>query len=233
MDPDTVIAVGSLVHDLLGLVGGIILCYFGYRLLMRRIKAHSPDGKWSWGTAKILIKSTFPGTLFALIGAVQIWLTAARGLHAEGSRSFADTSSERGLAATRSSDDHPVELTLGARVAGMESGHLLPMSSLDWGGASGPATAGLPSADFSSKIAAVTKSDDADFVAAGRHVSGKTGRKHLEKQRLAAEKKRSRLEVMYQKGALSSKAYKSGEDEYRLAIQRYRDEVNAATIGQN
>jgi hypothetical protein len=229
MDPDTVIAVGSLVHDLLGLVGGIILCYFGYRLLMRRIKAHSPDGKWSWGTAKILIKSTFPGTLFALIGAVQIWLTAARGLHAEGSRSFADTSSERGLAATRSSDEHPVVLTLGAGVAGMESGHLLPMSSLEWGAAS----AGSPSADFSSKIAAVRKSDDAHFLAAGRHVSGKSGRENLEKQRQVAEKKRSRLEVMYQKGAISSKAYKNGEDEYRLAIQRYRDEVNAASIGQN
>jgi hypothetical protein len=171
--------------------------------------------------------------LFALIGAIQIWLTAARGLHAEGSRSFADTSSERGLAATRSSDEHPVVLTLGAGVAGMESGHLLPMSSLDWGAASRPATASLPSADFSSKIAAVTKSDDAHFVAAGRHMSGKSGRKNLEKQRQAAEKKRSRLEVRYQKGAISSKAYKNGEDEYRLAIQRYRDEVNAVSIGQN
>jgi hypothetical protein len=234
MDPDTVIAVGSLVHDLLGLVGGIILCYFGYRLLMRRIKAHPPDGKWSWGTAKILIKSTFPGTLFALIGAIQIWLTAARGLHSEGSRSFADTSSEKGsseksLGASRSSDEHPMVLTLGARIAGMESGYLLAKNSLDWGSA----TAGLPSADFSSKIVPGTKSDDAHVVVANRSVSEKTGRKNLERRRLAAEKKRSRLEAMYQKGTISSKVYKSGEDEYRLAIQRYRDEVNAARVDQN
>jgi hypothetical protein len=233
MDPDTVIAVGSLVHDLLGLLGGIILCYFGYRLLMRRIKAHPPDGKWSWGTAKIFIKSTFPGTLFALIGAIQIWLTAARGPHSEGSRSFADSSSEKGLVASRSSDEHAIVLTLGAGVAGMEPGHLLPESSLDWGAASGSTTIGLPNAYFSSKTAAVSKSDDAHVMAASRQVSGKTGRKNLERQRLAAEKKRSRLESMYQQGTISSKAYKSGEDEYRLAIQRYRDEVNAAGIGQN
>jgi hypothetical protein len=233
MDPDTVIAVGSLFHDLLGLVGGIILCYFGYRLLMRRIKAHPPDGKWSWGTAKILIKSTFPGTLFALIGAIQIWLTAARGLHSEGSRPFADTSSEKGPVAANSGDEHPIILTLGAGVAGMEFGHRLSESALGWRAAFGPATGGLPSTDFSSKIAAVRKSDDAHVVAASLHGSGKKGRKNLERQRLAAEKKRSRLEVMYQEGTISSKAYKSGEDEYRLAIQRYRDEVNAARIGQN
>ena len=233
MDPDTVIAVGSLVHDLLGLVGGIILCYFGYRLLMRRIKAHPPDGKWSWGTAKTLIKSTFPGTLFALIGAIQIWLTAARGLHSEGPRSFADTSSEKGLVASRSNDDNPVVLTLGAGIAGIENGHLRPETFSDRGAPSGPATVGLPSADFSSKVAAGTKTDDAHVVAGGRHPSGRTGRKNLERQRLAAEKKRFRLEAMYQKGTISSKAYKTGEDEYRLAIQRYRDGLNAADTGQN
>jgi hypothetical protein len=233
MDPDTVIAVGSLVHDLLGLVGGIILCYFGYRLLMRRIKAHPLDGKWSWRTAKVFIKSTFPGTLFALIGAIQIWLTAARGVHSEGSKSFADSSSEKGLVASRSSDEHPIVLTLAAGVAGMEPGHLLPESSLDRGAAAGSTTVGLPNAYFSSRIATASKSDHAYVVAASRPVSGKTGRKNLERQRLAAEKKRSRLEAMYQKGTISSKAYKSGEDEYRLAIQRYRDEVNAAGIGQD
>jgi hypothetical protein len=233
MDPDTVIAVGSLVHDLLGLVGGIILCYFGYRLLMRRIKAHPSDGKWSWGAAKILIKGTVPGTFFAIIGAIQIWLTAARGLHSDGSRPFADTASEKGLVASRSSDEPPVLLTLAAGSAGMESGHLLAKSFSDSGETSGPATVGLPTPDFSPKIGAVTKSGDTLVVAANRSVSGKMGHKNLEKQRLAAEKKRSRLETMYQKGAISSEAYKSGEDEYRLAIQRYRDEVNAAQLDQN
>jgi hypothetical protein len=233
MDPDTVIAVGSLVHDLLGLVGGIMLCYFGYRLLMRRIKAHPPDRKWSWGSAKILIKGTFPGTLFAIIGAIQIWLTAARGLHSDGGKSFADTSLEKGLVAGTSGDEHPVMLTLGGGVAGMESGHLVPKSPLDWGATSEPLTVGLPSANFTSKIAAVANSDDAHAVTGGRQMSSKTGHKDLEKQRLAAEKRRSRLEVMYQKGTISSEVYRSGENAYRLAIQRYRDELNATRVDQN
>jgi hypothetical protein len=233
MDPDTVIAVGSLVHDLLGLVGGIILCYFGYRLLMRRIRAHPLDGKWSWAAAKTLIRGTVSGMLFALIGAVQIWLTAARGLHPEGSRPLADPSSEKGLAGQMTGDEHPIVLTLGAGVGGVESGHPPPKSTLDLGARSETAIFGLPSTDFSSKVAAATKSDDAPVVAASRNVNGKTGHKNLEKQRVAAEKKRSRLEAMYQKGTISSKAYKSGEDEYRLAIQRYRDEVNAARVDQN
>jgi hypothetical protein len=233
MDPDTVIAVGSLVHDLLGLVGGIILCYFGYRLLMRRIKAHPPDRKWSWGSAKILIKGTFPGTLFAIVGAIQIWLTAARGLHSDGAKSFTDPSLENGLVASKSGDEHPIMLTLGDGVAGKESGHLLPKSPLDWGVTSEPATAGLPSANFTSKIAAVANTDDAHAVTGGRKKSSKTGHKDLEKQRLAAEKRRSRLEAMFQKGTISSEAYKTGENAYRLAIQRYRDEVNATRVDQN
>jgi len=233
MDPDTVIAVGSLVHDLLGLVGGIMLCYFGYRLLMRRIKVRPPDGKWSWGSAKILIKGTFPGTLFAIIGAIQIWLTAARGLHSDGAKSFADPSLEKGLVASKSGDEHPIELTLGAGVAGLESGHLVAKRPLDWGATSEPATVGLPNANFTSKIAAVANADDAHAVTGGRKMSSKTGHKDLEKKRQAAEKRRSRLEARYQKGTISSEAYKSGENEYRLAIQRYRDEVNATRVDQN
>ena len=234
MDPDTVIAVGSLFHDLLGLVGGIILCYFGYRLLMRRIKARPPDGKWSWGSAKILIKGTLPGTLFAIIGAIQIWLTAARGLHSEGAKSSADTSLEKELVASNNDDEHPIMLTLGAGVAGLESGHLVPTGSLDnWGATSEPATTGLPSANFTSKIAAVANADGAHAVTGGRKMSSTTGHKDLEKKRVAAEKRRSRLEAMYQKGTISSEAYKSGENEYRLAIQRYRDEVNATRVDQN
>jgi hypothetical protein len=200
---------------------------------MRRIKIHRSEGKWSWGSAKNIIKGAASGTLFALIGAIQIWLTAARGLHSDGSRSFADTPSEKGLMARMSGDEHSIALTLGAGAAGMDSGQLLPESALDLGAASARATGGLPGADFGSKVAAAKKSNDVLVVAASSSVSGKRGHKNLEKQRLAAEKKRSRLEAMYQKGTISSKAYKSGEDEYRLAIQRYRDEVNAARVDQN
>ena len=52
-------------------------------------------------------------------------------------------------------------------------------------------------------------------------------RKNLEKERREAERKRSRLEDMYQKHLISSEAYKEGEKEYRSQIEKYRSEVNA------
>jgi hypothetical protein len=52
-------------------------------------------------------------------------------------------------------------------------------------------------------------------------------RKNLEKERREAERKRSRLEEMYLKHAISSEAYKRGEEKYRNEIERYRREMNA------
>jgi hypothetical protein len=70
------------------------------------------------------------------------------------------------------------------------------------------------------------------------HLSEAT-RKKLEKMRLAAERKRSRLEDMYRTGAISSAAYKKGEEKYQRQIERYRDEMSAHigpkndVVGQN
>jgi hypothetical protein len=55
----------------------------------------------------------------------------------------------------------------------------------------------------------------------------KSVRKNLEKKRREAERKRSRLEDMYQKHLISSEAYKKGEKEYKGEIEKYRSEVNA------
>jgi hypothetical protein len=240
MDPDTVIALGSLVHDLLGLVGGIILCYFGYRLMMRRIKAHPNGGKWSWNAAKILLKNTAPGTMFALLGAIQIWLTAAKGLHADGSKSFVDIPNP---VANKSGDEHPIVMALGVGDPGVSQGLLRLQGPLGPASTSGVATVGASGASVGSKIAPTPKSRDVVVAAAkiprkwqrevDLNASAKPGRKNLEKQRMAVERKRSRLEAMYQKGTISSEAYKSGEDEYRIAIQRYRNEVNAAQVDEN
>ncbi len=64
-------------------------------------------------------------------------------------------------------------------------------------------------------------------------------RKKLEKMRLAAERKRSRLEEMYRAGGISSAAYKKGEEKYQRQIERYRNEMSARigarndVVGQN
>jgi hypothetical protein len=58
-------------------------------------------------------------------------------------------------------------------------------------------------------------------------------RKKLEKMRLTAERKRSRLEDLYRTGAVSSAAYKKGEEKYQRQIERYRDEMSARTGARN
>lgn len=54
----------------------------------------------------------------------------------------------------------------------------------------------------------------------------KSVRKRLEKKRQQAERKRSRLEDMYQKHLISSEAYKKGKQEYKSEIEIYRSEFN-------
>ena len=61
----------------------------------------------------------------------------------------------------------------------------------------------------------------------------KSVRKNLEKERREAERKRSRLEGLYQKHLISSEAYKKGEKEYKSEIEKYRSEVNAGGSPQN
>ena len=241
MDPDTVIALGSLVHDLLGLVGGIILCYFGYRLMMRRIKAYPTDRKWSWEAAKIMLKAAAPGTMFALLGAIQIWLTAVKGPHPDGSRPFSDSY----VVVGKSGEEHASAPAPEADRLGLPEGsrRLFTETPVDPTTAPGQGSTDALSASISSKTTPGTKAD----VLAAR--AGKTqgtgqpesnleakrrlGLRHLEKQRLAAEKKRSRLEAMYQKGTISGETYRNGENQYRIAIQRYRDEVSASAVNEN
>jgi hypothetical protein len=55
--------------------------------------------------------------------------------------------------------------------------------------------------------------------------AGKELRRELEKERREAERKRARLEKKYQKGLISSEAYKSGQEEYQNVIERYRRET--------
>src|SRR5262249_38788917 len=191
MDPDTVIALGSLVHDLLWLVGGIILCYFGYRLMMRRIKAYPLDRKWNWDSAKIMLKAAGPGTVFALLGAIQIWLTAAKGSHFDGSRPFSDSY----VAASKRGEEHSLvpasEADLAATPEG--SGRLFPETPVDATAASGERTADALSASISSKITSSTKADTFAATATKTHNTGprevnldakkRIGLRNLEKQR--------------------------------------------------
>ena len=61
----------------------------------------------------------------------------------------------------------------------------------------------------------------------------KVVRKKLAQGRRQAERKRSRLEEMYQNHAISSEVYKKGEVKYKSEIERYRREMNAGRGPKN
>jgi hypothetical protein len=58
-------------------------------------------------------------------------------------------------------------------------------------------------------------------------------RKKLERHRQEAERKRSRLEEMYGKHAISRDAYKKGEQKYKTEIERYRTKMSVRTGPNN
>jgi hypothetical protein len=55
----------------------------------------------------------------------------------------------------------------------------------------------------------------------------KAARKNLEKKRSEAERKRARLEKMYQNHEISTDAYNKGKQEYKEEIQKYRGELKS------
>jgi hypothetical protein len=240
MDTETVMAVGFVIQKLLGLVGGLILCYFGYRLLMRRVKAHPREMRGRWNSAKVLIKHAAPGTLFALVGAIAIWLTASsafmpKGFRAKASAGVPASPAKEIPKGTPSEKDDRVAMTLGATSSRVKSS--LPGTPLaeensltNQSPAPSPTLSPGPQPD---RIALAKDNEflDREPVDSGRRSDGerqKTGRKTLEKARREAERKRSRLEEMYQNHLISSEAYKKGEEEYKTEIGKYRSEMNAA-----
>ena len=236
VETETVIAVGFVIHELLGLVGGLILCYFGYRLLMRRIKVHSSETRGTWNSAKRLVRSAAPGTLFAVFGAVSIWLTASNALTPKTLKNSVDvlpTKETRTI--TAAENDGAIGMTLGAAMPGMNQTHPgnIADESLTISQLPAPTQAATPAPEnrmqadpnaLANKLTEEEPGETARKTAEGERQ--KAGRKTLEKERRAAERKRSRLEEMYQNHLISSEAYKKGEEEYKNQIENYRSEMN-------
>jgi hypothetical protein len=55
----------------------------------------------------------------------------------------------------------------------------------------------------------------------------KAARMSLEKKRVDAERKRARLEQMYQNHEISADVYNKGEEEYKSEIKKYRNELKS------
>jgi len=244
MDTETVVAVGFVVHELLGLVGGLILCYFGYRLLMRRVKAHPRETGGKWNLTKRFIKNAAPGTLFALLGAVAIWLTASNALTpktiaSRNSVYFAMLPAKEGRTTAPAEHEGAIAMTLGAAVPGMNQAHpenIGEDNSTNDRSLALPTTAPTPTPATGAQanrnaLANKSQPPEVEPGETGRKTGEgerqKAGRRTLEKERRAAERRRSRLEEMYQNHLISGEAYKRGEEEYKSEIEKYRSEMNA------
>jgi hypothetical protein len=240
VETETVIAVGFVIHELLGLVGGLILCYFGYRLLMRRVKIHPGETRGTWNSAKLLVKNAAPGTLFAVLGAVSIWLTASNALtpKAPPSKNSVDVlPTKEARTITPAENDGMIAMTLGAAMPGMKQTHpgniaddSLSINQLLATQAPTPAPDNRIKADRNTLANRTQLTQEPGETETARKTAEgerqKAGRKTLEKERRAAERKRSRLEEMYQNHLISSEAYKKGEEAYKTEIERYRSEMN-------
>jgi hypothetical protein len=240
VETETVIAVGFVIHELLGLVGGLILCYFGYRLLMRRVKVHPSETRGTWNSAKLLIRNAAPGTLFAVFGAVSIWLTASNALTPKTSPSKNSVDvlpTKEARTITPAENDGTIAMTLGAAMPGMKQTHpgniaddIPTINQSPATQAPTPAPENRLQADRNALANTTQLTEEEPGETARKTAEGerqKAGRKTLEKERRAAERKRSRLEEMYQNHLISSEAYKKGEEEYKSEIEKYRSEMNA------
>jgi hypothetical protein len=241
MDTETVISVGFLIHELLGLIGGAILCYFGYRLLMRRVKVYPRETRGTWKSTRRFIKNAAPGTLFALFGAVAIWITASNALTPKtfASKNSVDApmpAAKETRTTTPTETDGVVAMSLGSAKTGTNTarpGSIADDSSpVDHSPAPTPApTPGTGiQADRNALANNIQLAEPEPEETVGKANEGerqKAGRKTLEKERRAAERKRSRLEGMYQNHLISSEAYKKGEEEYKSEIEKYRSAMNA------
>jgi hypothetical protein len=99
-----------------------------------------------------------------------------------------------------------------------------------------PSVAALPQGELTSATAPtpdapanqVAEKADASADNPTKTIS-KAARKSLEKKRQAAERKRARLEQLYQNHEISTTEYNKGEQEYKDEIQKYRKEINLGT----
>ena len=217
----------------------------GYQPLPVLLRAEPSDARWSSNSAKILRVVAILGTIFALCGAIVICLIAFNAFPT-GKQTLESKAAVHvpSLPETTASPSDTVNQVNGARTLSPETSQAHPATNADDHAiidqvttpapnpASMPAPMAAPEATVSDKNLLQGDRPDAGRVNPERHLT-EVVRKKLEKRRLQAELKRSRLEEKYQQHAISSEAYKKGEEKYRREIERYRREMNAPAEPKN
>ena len=184
--------------------------------LIKRMIAQRSDTRWTWNSAKVLLKKAAPGTLLALCGAVAIYVTASSVFTRRTDASSKASMGGPPAQVKKDSQDPPAGnkdgIIMVPGTVRLDTNHHGAIaennSAIDQTPA--PVLTPVPTPATERKTSVI----DSEF---------------LERKREEAERKRSRLEEMYQKHLISSGAYRKGEEEYKSEIEKYRSAVNAGS----
>jgi hypothetical protein len=216
----------------------------GYQPMPVLSRAEPSDAQWTSNSARFLRVVATLGTVFALCGVIAIFLIGISALSPRTLETKAPVEVPV-LSATSVSPAAVPSLDQGVGVRLPDTNQVLrgtfaedhsiadqPPTAPAQNPDSAPAQVSHPEASVSDgELLKRERPKDAP-INPDRHLS-EAVRKNLERARREAERKRSRLEHMYRRHAISSDAYKKGEEQYRTEIEKYRAGMNAPTEPQN
>ena len=210
----------------------------GYQPMPVLLRAEPTDARWTSYSARFLRVVATLGTVFALCGVIAIFLIGfsalpPRALETKGPVEVPVLSATSVSPAAAPSLDQGVgvlpDTNQVLRGTFAEDHYIVdqpPTTAPARNPDSAPAQVSHPEASVSDgELLKRERPEDAP-INRDRYLS-ETVRKNLERERLEAERKRSRLEDTYRKHAISSDAYKRGEEQYRTEIEKYRAGINA------
>ena len=205
----------------------------------RRANARRRGTPLTWSSAKVVIRKPAVWILFALFAsgaAVAIWFSASHKFkfRAFGSKAAVDhppLPTKKASAHIQIDNHDDALMTLLTAELISKSAYHGPIGAKNpvihrkspTPIPPAPANLELNAPDAKSQVPEQRSSEARDEN--GEKEPRRTGFKTLEKERREAERKRTRLENMYQKGLISTRAYKDGQAEYQSQIEKYRREA--------
>jgi hypothetical protein len=210
----------------------------GYQPMPVLLRAEPSDARWTSYSARFLRVVATLGTVFALCGVIAIFLIGfsalpPRTLETKGPVEVPVLSATSVSPAAAPSLDQGVgvlpdtnQVLRGTFAEDHSIVDQPPTTAPARNPDSAPAQVSHPEASVSDgELLKRVRPEDAP-INRDRYLS-EAVRKNLERARREAERKRSRLEDTYRKHAISSDAYKKGEEQYRTEIEKYRAGINA------
>jgi hypothetical protein len=216
----------------------------GYQPMPVLLRAEPSDARWTSYSARFLRFVATLGTVFALCGVIAIFLIGfsalpPRTLETKGPVEVPVLSATSVSPAAAPSLDQGVgvlpdtnQVLRGTFAEDHSIVDQPPTTAPARNPDSAPAQVSHPEASVSDgELLKRVRPEDAP-INRDRYLS-EAVRKNLERARREAERKRSRLEDTYRKHAISSDAYKKGEEQYRTEIEKYRAGINARAEPKN